>query len=312
MESGLARSIGYAREKVQYNDQVKKILSHKTILAWILKYTLEELTEMSLQQIQECIEGEPEISTIKVENGYETERIIGSDTADIVVGEGNIYYDIRFHIYIPDTVEYIKILLNIEAQKDFYPGYQIVTRGIFYGSRMISAQQGTEFEIPDYDGIKKVYSIWLCMNAPRYIGNAISQYSITKGDIVPGIPDNKKSYDKMTIVMICLNEKRESTSILLRMLNVLLSQTKSAEERKAELNITYHIEMDSKLEWGIELMCNLADLVEERGIQRGAGILIKTCREFGVSVEETVIRLMNGLEIGREKAEAYIAEYWKE
>lgn len=41
------------------------------------------------------------------------------------------------------------------------------------------------------EGIKKVYSIWICMNAPDHIGNAISEYSITKKDKIPGIPDVK-------------------------------------------------------------------------------------------------------------------------
>ncbi|OUP84952.1 hypothetical protein B5F07_06840 [Lachnoclostridium sp. An169] len=40
----------------------------------------------------------------------------------------------------------IKLIINVEAQKDFHPGYSLMTRGIFYGARMISAQKGTEFK----------------------------------------------------------------------------------------------------------------------------------------------------------------------
>ena len=43
------------------------------------------------------------------------------------------------------------------------------------------------------------------MNAPDYIGNAISFYNIRKSDGIPGIPDEKETYDKLTVVMICLN-----------------------------------------------------------------------------------------------------------
>ena len=74
---------------------------------------------------------------------------------------------------------------------------------------MISAQLGTEFEIPEYDKIKKVYSIWICMNAPKYIGNAISEYKLEKTDLIPGIPDRRKEYDKLSIVMVCLNTKKK-------------------------------------------------------------------------------------------------------
>ena len=37
------------------------------------------------------------------------------------------------------------------------------------------------------------------------LGNAISTYRITKEDPLPGIPDEKRTYDKLTVVMICLN-----------------------------------------------------------------------------------------------------------
>ena len=81
------------------------------------------------------------------------------------------------------------MIINVEAQKDFHPGYAVTSRGVFYGARMISAQKGIEFTGSNYDGIRKVYSIWICMNAPDYIGNAVSRYSIKKEDILPGIQD---------------------------------------------------------------------------------------------------------------------------
>ena len=41
--------------------------------------------------------------------------------------------------------ERIKLIINVEGQKKFDPGYDIVTRGIFYCARMLSAQKDTEF-----------------------------------------------------------------------------------------------------------------------------------------------------------------------
>ena len=34
------------------------------------------------------------------------------------------------------------MIINIEVQNDFYPGYPLVKRGIYYGGRMLSAQYG--------------------------------------------------------------------------------------------------------------------------------------------------------------------------
>ena len=156
----------------------------------------------------------------------EEKRIAGLANEDKGADEGEIYYDIRFYVHIPNEEGHIRMIVNLEAQKSYYPGYEIVTRGIFYDARMISAQLGTEFEHSKYDDMKKVYSIWVCMQAPKKIGNAISEYSIKKQDIISGLPDRPESYDKLSVVIIALGK---------------------------EMN----------------LMCNLSDLVIERGIEQG-------------------------------------------
>ena len=162
------------------------------------------------------------------------------------------------------------MLINVEAQKAFYPGYSLTTRGIFYGARMISAQKGTEFTGRDYDNIRKVYSIWICMNAPDYIGNAISKYRICKEDLIPGIPDQRDVYDKLTVVTVCLNSKSEKGNPLTRMLGLLLSPKISAKAKIRQLEEEFAIPMESKT-MGEELnqMCNLSDYVEELGIEQG-------------------------------------------
>lgn len=35
----------------------------------------------------------------------------------------------------------------------------------------------------------------------------IAEYSIKKHDIIPGMPDKPKEYDKISVVMVCLNDK---------------------------------------------------------------------------------------------------------
>ena len=91
---------------------------------------------------------------------------------------------------------------------------------------------GTEFEHSKYDDMKKVYSIWVCMQAPKKIGNAISEYSIKKQDIISGLPDRPESYDKLSVVIIALNETMETNDELLGMLNTLFSEQKTYLEKK--------------------------------------------------------------------------------
>lgn len=302
MENSLAVAINVADSKAEYDENIKSILSEKEVLAWILNNTTLEFAELSIGEIIECIEEEPEVSTVKVNPG-ETNRpkdsrrkISGVKNEDKVQCEGTIAYDIRFYAYVPGNDSRIKMILNLEAQKNFYPGYQIVTRGVFYGGRMLSAQLDTEFEIPHYDDLKKVYSIWICMEVPQYIGNSISSYSLEKKDFVKGIPDNKQAYDKLSVVLVCLNEKMEKDTEFLEMMNTLLSQTMDVEQKKRILEEKFHIGMKSKLGEKVNLMCNLSDLVEERGIAKGREegrkdsirIMVEMLKDMGVTVESAI------------------------
>lgn len=273
MRNELAGDISLAAGKSQYDAQCKRVLANRVILAWILEYTVKEFENMSIPQIKKCIGNDIQISKIRVSpgrtNAPQPEKIIGEDGADKVPGEGEIYFDIRFSVFLPKKREKVKMIINVEAQKDFYPGYAIPGRGVYYGARMISAQKGTEFSGSNYDGIKKVYSIWICMNAPDHIGNAISEYSITKRDKIPGIPDVKAAYDKLSVVMICLNPRTGKGNRLTQMLNILLSPEIKPERKIRKLEEEFHIPMEDGMGKELNQMCNLSDLVEEKGIQRG-------------------------------------------
>lgn len=273
MKNELAREIHLSEGKNQYDTQCKRILSHKIILAWILKYTAKEFADMTIRQIEECIGDDVKITQISVAPGETntetTEKIAGVSNEDKIPGEGDIYFDIRFTALFSKKKEIIKLLINLEAQRDFYPGYSIVTRGIYYGARMISSQKGTEFSGSNYDEIKKVYSIWICMNAPQYIGNTISEYSMTKRDIVEGMPDQKSAYDKMSIIIITLNENCKTGNKLTEMLSVLLSSAIAPADKIEIMEKEYEIPMERKIKKELNQMCNLSDYVEEIGIKKG-------------------------------------------
>ena len=266
MQTMIANDIEASENKRKYDEQCKKVLSNKYILANILKYTVEEVQDKTIQEIVSSIDGEPEVGTKGVLEC--TDKIIGENTEDSSVSEGTLYYDIRFSIRLGET-ETIKILFDIEAQKDYTPGYHIVTRGIVYGARMISSQIGTEFDLKHYNDAKKIYSIWICFDVSKKIGNAISRYAIQKEDILPGIPNRKQAYDKLTVIEICLNEEKESHHELIRMLNTLFSDRKSSEEIKDMLSNEYEIPMNTAYGKEIELMCNLSGRIEEKGLEQG-------------------------------------------
>ena len=183
---------------------------------------------------------------------------------------------------MPGNGERIRLIINVEAQKDYYPGYQIPTRGVFYCARMISSQVGTEFVNAEYDDIKKVYSIWICMNVPGKIGNAIAEYRMEKRDIIPGFPDIKSAYDKLSVIVIGLCDREKSSNELMGMLNVLLSPDIPAQDKKKQLAEKYDMKMEDGLGKEVDLMCNLSGYVEKKGIERGIERGIEQGLERGI------------------------------
>lgn len=188
---------------------------------------------------------------------------------DKVPGEGEITYDIRFSAVTPSK-ERVKLIINIEAQKKFHPGYDLVTRAIFYCARMLSAQLDTEFVHSNYSDIKKVYSIWICMDAPKYAEYTIMEYKLDKRELY-GHLNNTGRYDLMSAVMICLGseDNMNKGNPLHGMLSTLLSERLTPDEKIERLSKEYDIETSVKVKEGMRIMCNLSDRIEEKGIGRG-------------------------------------------
>ena len=162
IENILAKNITAAGEKAAYDAACKRLLANKVILAWIMKSCMEEYKAHSIKEIAErYIEGIPQIAEAAVnpdEDGYEgSEQIRGAKNEDSTIQEGTITYDIRFLAIVPGTGETIRLIINVEAQNDFYPGYPIIKRALYYCSRMISSQYGPEFTETHYEKIRKVF-----------------------------------------------------------------------------------------------------------------------------------------------------------
>ena len=315
MKTEIAKAIEHGGAMIRYDAQCKKVLSNTYILAWIMQAAIVEYGNMTVNEIRQCIEHEPEIGNVSIDlAGVKKEKIYGLNTEDKDAVEGEIHYDIRFAAYIPKEKNRIKILINVEAQKDFYPGYPISTRGIYYGARMISSQNGIEFFIPHYGDIKKVYSIWVCTNSPKYIGNAISIYEIQKRDVVGHVEDTKENYDKMSVIMICLNDTVYREKGFFDMIHTLLSPTIETEKKKDILSSEYQIPMERGLMKEVELMCNLSQWVLNKGIEQG----IQESRNFFVvnlikegTVSDEFIMKMSGVtkeELEHIKESLYVKE----
>ncbi len=270
-ETTIAQGLRITDDSAGYDAACKRVLSEKSILARIMKACLEEYKDCDVNEIAEkYIEGQPQVSTVPVMPDESGTVISGMDTEDKSVHEGMITYDIRFRAILPDAKERVAIIINVEAQNDFYPGYPIITRGVYYCCRMISSQNGREFTDSHYEKIKKVYSIWICMRPPKNRANTINRYRIVEEHLVGEATEPVKNYDLLTIIMLCLGGPNgENYDGILRMLDVLLSNKTSEAEKRMILQDDYDIQMTQTMEQEVSTMCNLSKGVREEGLAKG-------------------------------------------
>lgn len=251
-------ALGDGVEKV--DEKIKALLADKQILARILKYSVEEFKEYDILEIINRIE-EVEILEVPVDAGLshksknEFGKISGSSTEDNVPGEGVIFYDIRFNI--TKGKKRIKVLINIEAQATTSVsrlGYHIENRMTYYLSRMISAQKEQEFFGSDYDKIKEVISIWICMDA-RKNEDSIIEYQL-RPEVKFGENIHPEEINLLKGILIKIRGGKnmtQSKNKLIEMLEYVVADH-STEEKKNYLKNECGVEMTKELERKVEAM----------------------------------------------------------
>ena len=242
------------------DEKIKALLADKQILARILKYSVEEFKEYDILEIINRIE-EIEILEVPVDSGLshksknEFGKISGSNTEDNVPGEGVIYYDIRFNV--TKGKKRIKVLINIEAQATTSVsrlGYHIENHITYYLSRMISAQKEQEFFGSDYDKIKEVISIWICIDA-RKNEDSIIEYQL-RPEVKFGENIHPEEINLLKGILIKIRGGKnmtQSKNKLIEMLEYVIADH-SIEEKKNYLKNKCGVEMTKELERKVEAM----------------------------------------------------------
>lgn len=294
MNTELKNAVKATDAKAQYDASAKRLLGQKSILAHILVKTVDEFKSMKPEDVADCIEGTPRISAIPVEPGLTNsvsekngERVVGFNTENEEVNEGLVRFDIVFYVRMKDGVS--QIIINVEAQKDEPNGYEILNRAIFYVSRLISSQKERDFENSRYDDMKRVYSIWVCMNTNE---NSMSHVHLTKENLI-GSYEWKGNLELLNIILLGLAKKlpeHDETYELHRLLGALLSQELTIDEKLNIIGNEYDIPIEENFRKDVSVMCNLSQGIEEKGIEigraEGEARLIKKMYKNGFTAEQ--------------------------
>lgn len=273
MNTEIANAVNAAGDKAQYDTRVKRLLAQKSILAHILVKTVDEFKGMKPEDVVKYIEGEPSISVVPVEPGLANmekpdaagQRIVGLNTENAEINEGLVRFDIIFYVRMKNGLS--QIIVNIEAQKDEPTEYKILNRAIFYVSRLISSQKERDFVNTNYDDIKQVFSIWICMNMDD---NSLSHIHLTKDELLK--PCNwKGNLDLLNIVLIGITNEipeHDEKYEMHRLIGALLSSELKEQEKLDIIEHEYNIPISQEFREDVRIMCNLSTGIEERATER--------------------------------------------
>ena len=283
--------------------------------------TVDEFKGMKPEDVVKYIEGEPSISVVPVEPGLANmektdatgQRIVDLNTENAEINEGLVRFDIIFYVRMPsvdDTKNGLsQIIVNIEAQKDEPTEYKILNRAIFYVSRLISSQKERDFVNTNYDDIKQVFSIWICMNMDD---NSLSHIHLTKDEMLK--PCNwKGNLDLLNIVLIGITNEipeHDEKYEMHRLIGTLLSGELKEQEKLDIIEHEYNIPISQEFREDVRIMCNLSTGIEERATERATKKATeKTSEKFILNMYKkgyTLDQIADVAETGVDEVEAII------
>ncbi len=276
----LKNAITVSDKDAQYDEKAKRLLGHKFVLAYILINTVEEFRGMRPKDVADLIEGEPMIGTVPIEPGMTNKvreehgkRVVGFNSESEEIAEGIVRFDIVFYVRMKDGLS--QIIINVEAQKDEPSGYAILNRAVFYVCRLVSSQKERDFVNSNYNDIKPVFSIWICMNMSE---NTLDHVHLTEERLLGGGGKNpagsswKGRLDLLNIIFIGLSNELSSDREgheLHRLLGTLLSKELSAKEKLDIMEREYEIPLEEQVRKDVNVMCNLSQGIRESGREEG-------------------------------------------
>ena len=145
-----------------------------------------------------------------------------------------------------------------------------------------------------------MYSIWVCTHPPKEFQNTVIRYSIRPEMLIGNAVEKTENYDLLSVVTICLGAQDTENYIgIVKFMDVLLSSSRAATEKKKILEEEFDVSMNEELEREVTVMCNLSQGIKaegreegrQEGRQEGIGIgemrmLVKQVKKGRVSIAE--------------------------
>ena len=257
----------------------KRLLANKIILAWIMKHSMEEYGECSIEDIAEkYIEGTPQVATAQVHRDEGTGELIeGMGTEDASLNEGTVTYDVRFRAVHPVSNEMVRMIINVEGQNT-------VNKYAIYEAHMV----GAVAERKEYYDLMAV--IMICLGEP-----------------------DCASTELLRILDVLFSEEHsaeEKKRILVNEFDIKMTKTLEGE---VEQVCDYSKGIWDKGHAQGHTQGRILGREEGRDEERARGIqlMVESCQELGASIEVAIKQLMMKYELSQKAAGDCAKQYWR-
>ena len=243
METVIQNTI--TNHKIMLDQHCKAIVGNQEMLARMIHEFVREARYLSVKEIMKIIKDEQCFRWLNNEN--------------MIPNYGTVKFDMLCCVDLLQLNGTNKrIYLNVEIQNNIHPGYSLVTKGIAYVLRILTTQWGRKYDDKNYDGMKKVYSLWIMPQAAKRKDGGVDVYKVKK-ERENGKEENKENYDKEELVMIYLNKKYEVYDELLIPLMVLLNNVLNYKGKQRIIE-EYGLNT-KKIEREVKDMCDLGESI---------------------------------------------------
>ena len=278
-----------SQHKIMLDQNCKLMISHEEMLSRIIKEFVEEAKHLSIEEIIKIVQDEHRFQRLNNENS--------------IPGYGTVRFDFFGCIDLPQPDHTIKrIYLNVEIQNDAYPKYSLITRGDAYLSRIQTTQWGKEYNDQNYDGMKKVYLIWILPQAAK---KRDGQVSICKTDEEKQL-EKVESYDKREQIVIYLDKEHDTSKKYQEydeILTPLVVFLNNILDYQGKIRIMKEYGF-KEIEKEVRDVCDYANILEKEYLNKGIGIGVEKGIEQGTQNEriKNIRKLMIKLKMSFKEA----------
>ena len=278
-----------SQHKIMLDQNCKLMISHEEMLSRIIKEFVEEAKHLSIEESIKIVQDEHRFQRLNNENS--------------IPGYGTVRFDFFGCIDLPQLDHTIKrIYLNVEIQNDAYPKYSLITRGDAYLSRIQTTQWGKEYNDQNYDGMKKVYLIWILPQAAK---KRDGQVSICKTDEKKHL-EKLESYDKREQIVIYLDKEHDTSKKYQEydeILTPLVVFLNNILDYQGKIRIMKEYGF-KEIEKEVREVCDYANILEKEYLNKGIGIGVEKGIEQGTQNEriKNIRKLMIKLKMSFKEA----------